>query len=104
MLDEKFVRERITALRMNKNISEYRMSLDLGHGKSYVNNISSGTALPSMSEFLYICEYLGVTPQDFFDEGLSEPALTRELCDIVKNLSAEDMKALIHIAKRMAEK
>ena len=104
MQDEKFIRARITELRVKKNVSEYRMSHDLAHSGSYIQSITSGKALPSMSEFLYICEYLGVTPQDFFDEGLSEPALTRELCDIVKNLSAEDMKALIHIAKRMAEK
>ncbi len=30
MLDEQFVRNRITELRLKKNISEYQMSLDLG--------------------------------------------------------------------------
>ena len=29
-------RERITELRIQKNISEYKMSLDLGHSKSYI--------------------------------------------------------------------
>ena len=104
MQNEQFIRARITELRVKKNVSEYRMSHDLAHSGSYIQGISSGKALPSMSEFLYICEYLGVTPHDFFDEGLSEPALIRELCDITKNLSAEDMQAVIHIAKRMAEK
>ena len=71
MQDEKFIRERITKLRLNKNVSEYRMSLDLGHSDSYIRNITSGKALPSMSEFLYICEYLGVTPKEFFDEDMN---------------------------------
>lgn len=31
----------------------------------------SGRALLSMSEFLYICEYLGVTPMEFFNEEKS---------------------------------
>ena len=55
-MNETFIRERITELRIQKNISEYKMSLDLGHSKSYIQSISSGKALPSMSEFLYICD------------------------------------------------
>ena len=46
-MDEKFIRDRITYLRMQKNVSEYKMSLDLGHGKSYIQIIASGRALPS---------------------------------------------------------
>ena len=66
---DKFIRDRITALRIKKNVSEYRMSLDLGHSDSYIRNITSGKALPSMGEFLYICEYFGITPQEFFDDA-----------------------------------
>ena len=65
MVDEVFVRERITELRMKKGISEYKMSLDLGHSKSYIQSISSGRALPSLTEFLYICDYLGISPKDY---------------------------------------
>ena len=69
-MDEQFIRDRITHLRMQKNVSEYKMSLDLGHSKSYIQSIASGRALPSMSEFLYICDYLDVSPKDFFDPEL----------------------------------
>ena len=61
-----FVKERITQLRLQKGISEYKMSYDLGHSRGYVNNISSGKALPSMAEFFAICEYFGITPIEFF--------------------------------------
>ena len=47
-----FVRERISELRMRKGVSEYQMSYDLGHSRGYVNNITSGKTLPSMSECL----------------------------------------------------
>ena len=47
-----FVRERITQLRVRKDVSEYKMSYDLGHSRGYINNISSGKTLPSMTEFL----------------------------------------------------
>ena len=55
-MNEQFIRDRISILRTKKGISEYKMSLDMGHSKSYIQSISSGKALPSMSEFLYICE------------------------------------------------
>ena len=63
---ENFVRKRITQLRQRQHISEHKMSLDLGKSGSYMRNISTGKALPSMHECLRICDYLGVTPQEFF--------------------------------------
>ena len=63
---ENFGRMRITQLRQRQHISEHKMSLDLGKSGSYMRNISTGKALPSMHEFLRICDYLGVTPQEFF--------------------------------------
>lgn len=101
MEQEKFIRERITALRLKKNISEYRMSLDLGHSNSYIRNITSGKALPSMGEFLYICEYLGVTPLEFFDVEIKNPVLVNKLYGISKNMSDDDLTALIDMAERI---
>ena len=100
-MEENFIRERITKLRIQKNVSEYKMSLDLGHSKSYMQSISSGRAMPSWTEFLYICEYLGTTPKEFFDEDLSEPSLSHELAELTKQMSKEDIEALITTAKRI---
>ena len=36
MIDAKYIAERITALRIQKNVSEYKMSLDMGHSPSYI--------------------------------------------------------------------
>ena len=72
-MDSDFVKKRITELRMQKGISEYKMSLDLGRSKGYVQGISSGRAMPSLSEFFAICEYFGITPQEFFDESSAHP-------------------------------
>lgn len=100
-MDQQYIRERISALRTKKNISEYRMSTDLGHSKSYIQSISSGRSLPSMSEFLYICEYLGVTPKEFFDGSINEPQLVRELYELARNMSEDNLKILISLAKRL---
>lgn len=103
-MDDTFVRNRISELRTKKGVSEYKMSLDLGHSKSYIQSISSGKALPSFSEFLYICEYLGVTPKEFFDSDSAEPQMICKLTKLAKALSPEDLSALINMAERLADK
>lgn len=103
-MNDTFVRNRISELRTKKGVSEYKMSLDLGHSKSYIQSISSGKALPSFSEFFYICDYLGVTPKDFFDTDISEPQLLCELISLSKKLSAEDLSVLVSMAERLINK
>lgn len=103
-MDDKFIRDRISILRTKKNISEYKMSVDLGHSNSYIHSISSGRALPSMSEFLYICEYLGVTPKEFFDEEIPEPQLAQRLYRLTQNMPEKDLQVLINTAERLNEK
>ena len=63
---EIFIRKRITQLRHRLHVSEHKMSLDLGKSGSYVRSISICKAMPSMHEFLRICEYFHITPQEFF--------------------------------------
>ena len=100
-MNEQFVRNRLTELRMKKGVSEYKMSLDLGHSKSYMQSISSGRALPSLSEFLYICDYLGVSPKEFFDEAVRAPASYYKLCDYAKRLPERDIDILLNMAERL---
>ena len=46
-MDEEFIRNRITELRLKKGISEYQLSLELGQNRGYIQAISSGRALPA---------------------------------------------------------
>lgn len=62
--------KRLTQLREAKGVSGREMSLDIGQNSSYINRIENGKAMPSMQGFLYICEYLKVTPEEFFDKTL----------------------------------
>ncbi|WP_302789160.1 helix-turn-helix transcriptional regulator [Anaerostipes caccae] len=103
-MDEKFVANRITELRVKKNVSEYQMSLDLGKNKSYIQNISSGRSLPSMSQFLEICNYFNITPQQFFDEELHNLPLYQKANDLLKQLDDDDMMAVIPILNRLTTK
>ena len=100
-MDVAYIRSRITALRMKMGVSEYKMSLDLGHSKGYMQSISSGNSLPSLSEFLYICEYLQVTSQEFFDDKQSFPQETHRLLKAIESLSETDLNILVEIAERL---
>lgn len=98
---ENFVRERITQLRLKKGVSEYQMSYDLGHSRGYVYNISSGKALPPLKEFFAICDYFGITPQQFFDDGAQHPELLQQAVEGMKRLEESDIRILLEIINRM---
>lgn len=65
---EDFFSDRIAELRIQKNVSAREMSLALGQNESYINRIENQRSFPSMQVFFYICEYLNVTPKEFFTE------------------------------------
>lgn len=102
-MNENYIANRITELRIKKNVSEYRMSLDLGHSNSYIRSITSGKALPSMTEFLYICDYLEITPKEFFDEEMEYPEQINKLIMLAMALSEDDLTAIIDMAERLSK-
>ena len=87
-MNEKFIVDRITQLRRERNISEYEMSYALGFSKSYVNMISREKNLPSMNAFLAICDYFEITPARFFVPYLDGEM--EEMLHMFLDLKAED--------------
>ena len=73
---EAFLRQRITELRLKKDVSEHRMSLELGRSGAYIRGITSGAALPSVRELFNICAYFDITPAEFF-RGIEGPPSAR---------------------------
>jgi len=99
-----FVRQRITQLRMQKGVSEYKMSYDLGHSRGYVNNITAGKTLPSMTEFFAICEYFEITPTAFFEKEQSNPKLTKSVIAAIEQLNEEDLALTLANVNRLLKK
>ena len=93
IMDEKYIKLKIAKLRTDRNISARELSLALGQSTGYINTIENGKSLPSMSMFLYICDYFKITPKDFFDEGTEYPVLINELYPNVKSLIRVRWKA-----------
>ncbi len=100
---EDFVRNRISQLRISKGVSEYQMSYDLGHSRGYIYNISSGKALPPMSEFFAICNYFGITPGEFFDEKNSNPELVNKAAEELKTMDERDIRLILQFIERLKE-
>ena len=100
-MDAKYIRDRITELRLKKNISEYQMSTDLGQNKGYIQAISSGKALPSMAQFLRICDYFEMTPLQFFDSKTVNPQLLHRAMEGMRKLSEDDLILLISLINRL---
>lgn len=103
-MDIEYVRERITQLRLQKGVSEYKMSYDLGHSRGYINNISSGKTLPSMTEFFAICDYFGITPIEFFDETVADPKRSSVAQSAIERLEGDDLALVLSIANRLRRK
>ena len=101
---EQFVRERITQLRLQKGVSEYQMSYDLGHSRGYIYNISSGKSLPPMVEFFAICDYFGITPSEFFNDQLRNPELIQKALEGLKALDDSDMLLILGHINRLQQK
>ena len=91
--------KRLAELRQEKGVSARDMSLSIGQSASYINNIENGVNLPSMTVFFYICDYLNITPKEFFDFDTKNPIKSQEILEAVQNLNNEQLEHLLALAK-----
>ncbi len=90
---------RLAKLRLKNGASARDMSLSIGQNPGYINNIESGKALPSLSGFFYICEFLNITPSEFFDCETPSPVKINELTEYAKRLDDRQLDYLIELVK-----
>ena len=84
---EDFIRSRITELRMNKGVSEHKMSLDLDKSGSYIRGITNGLSMPSVRELMRIILYFNMTPAEFFAPTAPGDTEYAKLCERLYSLS-----------------
>lgn len=100
-MDEKDFAMRLATLRTKKNVSAREMSLSIGQNQGYINHIESGQVTPSLSGVFYICEYLGITPSQFFDFDIKNPEKLNKINEYLKKLNDEQLDALEMFLKSM---
>lgn len=98
---EKLFAERLTALRLQKNISAREMSLALGQNESYINRIENGKTFPSMQVFFYICEFLEISPREFWDMENESPKKAEEIANALKKFDCEQLDALLNFISKI---
>lgn len=99
---EDYFAERLSALRAQKNVSAREMSLALGQNESYINRIENKKAFPSMQIFFYICEYLNISPKDFFDLDVIYPETLNDLILELKKLNPQQLDTILKLVKELA--
>ena len=95
--------KRLVELRVSKGASARDMSLSIGQSAGYINNIENGKALPSMTGFFYICEYLNITPREFFDAENRNPEKIQEVVENLKKLDSEQLDNIAAIIKGLVK-
>lgn len=101
-MDESYIADRITELRLARNISEYQMSLELGQSKSYIQGISSRKNLPSVRQLFNIADYFDMTLSEFFEPDNQDSPAVRTAIQELRKLNDDDVKLLLAVIQRLA--
>ena len=88
---EDFIRTHITELRLKKNVSEHRMSMDLDKSGSYIRGITNGLSMPSVKELLHIIQYFEITPYEFFAPLAQTDTAYSKLCARLQDVNDETL-------------
>ena len=102
MFEETF-RSRLTELREKKGVSARDMSLSIGQNPGYIHNIESGKSLPSMAAFFFICDYLGISPRDFFDIDCQNPTKLISIIEDLKKLNEHQLASIASIVSDLSK-
>ena len=98
-MDEKDFSLRLAQLREKKGVSARDMSLSMGQNPGYINNIESGKSMPSLTGIFYICDYLGITPSEFFDMEVQNPTKLNEIIENLKRLDDRQIDTIAMLIK-----
>ena len=92
---------RLFELRSAKGVSAREMSLALGQGAGYINNLENGHNLPSMKQFFAICTYLEMSPSAFFAHPGSSSGPLAELDILARGLDPDSLELLVALARKL---
>ncbi len=96
---------RLRELRNKKNLSAREMSIALGQNVNYVNLIENGKRFPSLQGFFLLCEYLEISPSDFFDKENFKSlhneniSIRKDFIELTEKLSNSQILALFQMIK-----
>ena len=96
-----FIRERISELRLQEGLSERALSLDIGKGTSYIQQVTNGIMKPTLVPLFQLCERFHVEPAEFFDPDFHNPTLLHEAMEALKGLDEEDLIQMTVLMRKL---
>ncbi len=98
-LSKKEIIDRIGYFRNKRNISAYKLGIELGHSKTYFYRIESGEIQLTVDMLLEILDILQISTTEFFCPTLKEDDLN--LLNLIDNLSPENKQTIIDLTKKL---
>ncbi|MBQ6780312.1 MAG: helix-turn-helix transcriptional regulator [Treponema sp.] len=89
-------------MRNERQISAREMSLALGQNESYINKIETGKSSTTISSFLNICEYLAVSPADFFNDYVRNSVNVQEIIQYFQRLTPHQAEYMLDFLKDLS--
>ena len=99
-MDADFIGKRITELRLQKKISERKLSIELDKGENYIQGITSGNSSISIEMIYKICDYFEIPVWKFFCES-EKHELVQTAAELMNDLNEEDIIMIIGFIKRL---
>ncbi len=98
-MNQEWFSSRLAQLRTERKLSARDLSLSLGQSAGYINKIENNRSMPSMQVFFYLCEYLQITPGEFFDQNVTYPLLLNETISELQKLDSKQLEHILSIAR-----
>lgn len=97
------VLKKINKMRLDRDWSIYRLSLESGIAQSTLTNMFNRETLPSITTLECICHAFGISMSEFFldETEQAETADESELVELYRSLSSEGKQGLMLLLKEI---
>ena len=92
--------KKINKLRLDKNWSVYRLSVESGISQSTLTNMFNRETLPSITTLECLCNAFGITMSEFFsDNKKSNNSYEAELLELFSKIPEDSKRSIITIMR-----
>lgn len=88
--------DRIKYLRKEKGYSVTKLAYIAGVSQSYLRDVELGKKNPTINTLTLICDALGITLKDFFDDSITDSIEQNPLIRRIFQLTKEQQNALLN--------
>ena len=103
-MDKESIKKRITGIRIAKDISARKLSLDMGYSSEHINQIETGRLNPTLDFILTFCDHLNIPLGQFFNDGFEYSPQITAIVKNLGNLGADELDAIALIVGKLGGK